>query len=1270
MPNTFPGTLSNPLGIKLELLINGTFQDISAYLYQRNLAQITNQGRADWTSGPQAGQLTLTLNNRDGRFTPKNISGAYYPYLTRNVQIRLSVNTQSVTGAAYSGYLFWGEVTEWPPKWDPASRDVYCDIIAAGIWQRLSQLITTLGSAFRRYYANQTGVAVPRSYWPMEDGTGSTGLIPFASAAGTGPATWAFVTGTAGLSLAASSSFPGSDAIPQLNASAVTFTVPAGGTATNNFTRFLLSVPAAGDSASGSTNWNLIEIDSAGTVAKFEIYLNSAGTLLMQLRNSGGAVIASGTTTTNVRGVPYLASCELAPSGGNVLFALSLIRPGAAAITETISGTLTTATVGAISKIILSRANALMDTAAGHMAVFYGTPPTLVNSAYALSGYTGEYALDRFTRLCTEMGIAFETIGSNAGAYDAAVTADTPAAWLKLADVPGTTTAADSSGNGHTGTATAVTFGIPNSAVNPENSAAFAAASTSHVLTAYNPALAAVTVEALVSLNSLSPSGNPRIMANSQTDVDHKGFQLMLSGTTPQIWFGNGTVAASVTASAALPPAGWVHLAATWDGTTITLYVNGISQGTAALSGSMAAGAANIGIGYDPAYSGDYVSGLIQQCAVYSTALSAARILAHYQAISSSSKMGPQVDDTLANLLLSIEDTDVGLLYELTDNFGLGYRSNASMLNQAAAVVINYNAGILDPSLAPVYDNQLTRNNITITNWTGYSQQAILTAGAMSVLNPPNGIGNGYALARNVTAANDNQVPGIAQALLNIGSVDEIRFPVITVKMIKPSLAPFFASVPGLRPGDYIQLTNLPQHGGSSTAKQLMWGRSVTLGAREWAFSFNTVPETPWETGFSPGTIQTAQIPGGSVVASQAPGAGGLASVIANGSITPAMLNQGITIHTLGGNAITISVSAPSSPNVNDIWIASATGLISQWNGSSWVPFKFDGTAAIQAASITSASIAAGTIVASNIAAGTITAALLAAGIVVAGIVNATTITGATFIVKNASGATLLQLDASKDALFLYADTGSVTQGALLASLGASASTDPLDATSYPQGLFSQQLTLANQASAPPALAGASVFYSSVAGRPRYKGSVGDDSVIERSTVNVSQFTVGNTITPSQISADLSYLGGEANQSSEYEIEIEGAVTWAAVGQSRQTLIFALYADGLNWGGQQTVDFGALVAGDGGHYWVRYLFSCVTMGVSGTFVINTTGILARNTANRIFDASGSGAPLGNQATSVALDTTANHTFEIRAWWGGTATGQTLTTYRTKLGRRM
>ena len=212
--------------------------------------------------------------------------------------------------------------------------------------------------------------------------------------------------------------------------------------------------------------------------------------------------------------------------------------------------------------------------------------------------------------------------------YDTTVSAASPTAWWKLTDAPGTTTAADSSGNGHTGTATAVTFG--NGALfNGTNSA---------ILTSWNPTASAITVDGWVNLDGLTQSGNSRLIANSHTDSsDVKGFEVMLtSALIPQAWFGNGTTRAGVASISPVPTSGWTYLAATWDGATVSFYVNGVFHVSTPLSGSLPAGTASgIGLGYNPAYNGDYLNGQLSEWTVALSALSGAQIAARYAAMSS-----------------------------------------------------------------------------------------------------------------------------------------------------------------------------------------------------------------------------------------------------------------------------------------------------------------------------------------------------------------------------------------------------------------------------------------------------------------------------------------------------------------------------------------------------------------------------------------------------------------------------------------------------------
>jgi Concanavalin A-like lectin/glucanases superfamily len=224
-------------------------------------------------------------------------------------------------------------------------------------------------------------------------------------------------------------------------------------------------------------------------------------------------------------------------------------------------------------------------------------------------------------------------------AYDRQVLADSPAVWWKLADASGASTAADSSGNSNTGTAANVTFAVPGPVTgNATETAGLFNGTSSTITSTWQPATpAAFTIEAWVNMRGATPSGSPRIAANSHPDGDSKGFQLMLNLSTsqwfPEVFFGNGSASQSAQAPIALPTSGWHHIAATFGTGTIRLYVDGIQVATASLTGPLGTGAAGgLGAGFNPAYSGDYLAGMIGQVAGYTTALSAARILAHYQA--------------------------------------------------------------------------------------------------------------------------------------------------------------------------------------------------------------------------------------------------------------------------------------------------------------------------------------------------------------------------------------------------------------------------------------------------------------------------------------------------------------------------------------------------------------------------------------------------------------------------------------------------------------
>ena len=78
---------------------------------------------------------------------------------------------------------------------------------------------------------------------------------------------------------------------------------------------------------------------------------------------------------------------------------------------------------------------------------------------------------------------------------------------------------------------------------------------------------------------------------------------------------------------ASLPLNTWTHLAATYDGTTLRLYVNGVQTGSRPASGSIAGSSSPLKIGGNAVW-GEYFAGLIDEVRIYNRALDASAIQA------------------------------------------------------------------------------------------------------------------------------------------------------------------------------------------------------------------------------------------------------------------------------------------------------------------------------------------------------------------------------------------------------------------------------------------------------------------------------------------------------------------------------------------------------------------------------------------------------------------------------------------------------------------
>lgn len=224
--------------------------------------------------------------------------------------------------------------------------------------------------------------------------------------------------------------------------------------------------------------------------------------------------------------------------------------------------------------------------------------------------------------------------------YAIAVLADSPLIYWRLNEAPGATTAVDSSGNGRNGTyntGTELSLGNGGPLLHGGGTSAriiLGADTHSYVASraaSTNLDTALVTVEAF-----LRPDANDvsRAVFAGVTDgstwrwyshVFDSSFSRLAVNTDSDFDFGSGS-----NVQANLP---WKHCAITWDGTTWKCYINGLHVGTDHTGNGPVTAVTNkpFVVGWDDSSTQRW-HGDIAEVAVYSTALSAGRIAAHYAA--------------------------------------------------------------------------------------------------------------------------------------------------------------------------------------------------------------------------------------------------------------------------------------------------------------------------------------------------------------------------------------------------------------------------------------------------------------------------------------------------------------------------------------------------------------------------------------------------------------------------------------------------------------
>ncbi|MEU5361132.1 hypothetical protein ACFY9R_26605 [Streptomyces albidoflavus] len=229
-------------------------------------------------------------------------------------------------------------------------------------------------------------------------------------------------------------------------------------------------------------------------------------------------------------------------------------------------------------------------------------------------------------------------------------------------------------------------------------------------------------------------------------------------------------------------------------------------------------------------------------------------------------RVGYQRQATILTLLEAAAAADGGILMEDPDRVGLIYRDRSSLYTQDPALTLSYTAPGLGPDLEPVDDDSAVRNDITVTRDGGSSGRATLTEGTLSVQPPPNGIGL-YDEAVTLSIADDTQPEPVANWRLHLGTFDGARFPTVSVILHKPGADAHIPAVLGLREGDLIRLTDLPPWVAHGPVDLIVEGWSETLEPYRWEVVFNCSPAGPWNTAVADHPVHAKADTDGSTLA-------------------------------------------------------------------------------------------------------------------------------------------------------------------------------------------------------------------------------------------------------------------------------------------------------------------------------------------------------------------------------------------------------------------
>lgn len=208
--------------------------------------------------------------------------------------------------------------------------------------------------------------------------------------------------------------------------------------------------------------------------------------------------------------------------------------------------------------------------------------------------------------------------------------------------------------------------------------------------------------------------------------------------------------------------------------------------------------------------------------------------------------MGPQSPTGKMDVFFDCASADLGTLYESRGDLGLVYRARTELYNQPPALGLDFTAGHIAPPFTPVEDDRNIRNDVTASRSGGSEARSVQRSGRLSVQPPPDGVGV-YDASVTVNVAGDDQLANIAGWLLHLGTVDEARYPVVSVNLRTPAVRSLESEILSMDVDDRFTIDGPTPDGVYDRIDQLARGARETIGQYAHTVEFQAAPASPFQ---------------------------------------------------------------------------------------------------------------------------------------------------------------------------------------------------------------------------------------------------------------------------------------------------------------------------------------------------------------------------------------------------------------------------------------